>query len=69
MGERDIAAEVLEGLHEVREHGAGKRTLRVTRVEAKPAAELTPGMVENTRENRDQGLHRDDAARVEPESR
>ena len=36
MAERNIAAEVLAGLHEVREHRAGKRTLRTTRVEAKP---------------------------------
>ena len=53
MGERDIAGEVLERLHEIREHRAGKRTLLMTRVEAKPVAELAPGMVENIRENRD----------------
>ena len=68
MGERDIATEVLDGLHEIREHRAGKRTLRVTRGEAKPAAELTPGMVENTRQNRGHGLHRADAAQAEAES-
>ena len=28
MAERNIASEVLRGLHEVREHRAGKRTLR-----------------------------------------
>lgn len=52
MGERDITAEVLEGLHEIREHRAGKRTLRVTRVEVKSVAEL----------------QRVDAARAEVES-
>lgn len=47
MGERDVAAEVLDGLHEIREHRAGRRTLRATRVEAKPLAELAPGMMES----------------------
>ena len=37
MAERDIAAEVLQGLREVKEYRAGKRTLRTTRVEANPA--------------------------------
>lgn len=36
MGERNIAAEVLKGLHEVREHLAGKGILREAHVEAKP---------------------------------
>ena len=36
MAERDIAAEVLQGLREVQEYRAGTRTLRTTRVEAKP---------------------------------
>ena len=36
MAERDIAAEVLQGLREVKEYRAGTRTLRTTRVEAKP---------------------------------
>lgn len=34
MRERDIVAEVLDGLREIREHRAGKKTLRATRVEA-----------------------------------
>ena len=51
MVERDVAAEVLEGLREVREHRAGKRTLRTTRVEAKPLPGLTPEMIRRTRED------------------
>ena len=50
MGERDIAAEVLKGLREVREHRAGKRTLRTFRVEANPLPGLTPEMIRSTRE-------------------
>ena len=36
MTERNIAAEVLDGLREVREHRAGKRTLKTVRVEPRP---------------------------------
>ena len=50
MAERDIAAEVLKGLREVREHRAGKRTLRTFRVEANPLPGLTPEMIRSTRE-------------------
>ena len=50
MAERNIAAEVLAGLHEVREHRAGKRTLRTTQVEAKPLPGLTPDMIKRIRE-------------------
>ena len=50
MTERNIAAEVLAGLHEVQEHRAGKRTLRTTRVEAKPLPGLTPDMIKRIRE-------------------
>lgn len=32
MSERNIATEVLQGLREIQEHLAGKRTLRTTRV-------------------------------------
>ena len=53
MAERDIAAEVLKGLHEVREHRAGRRTLRTTRVETKPLPALTPDMIRNLREDLD----------------
>ncbi len=33
-----IAAEVLDGLHEIREHQAGRRTLRTARVEPRAPA-------------------------------
>ena len=51
MTERDIAAEVLRGLQEVREHRNGKRTLRKARLEPTPIAELNPGMADRIREN------------------
>ena len=53
MTERDIASEVLDGLREIREHRAGKRTLRTVRVEARPLPELTPGAIRRTRESLD----------------
>ena len=53
MTERDVVAEVLKGLREVREHRAGKRTLRETRIEAAPLPELDSEMVERIRENRE----------------
>ena len=53
MAERDIAAEVLQGLREVQEHRSGKRTLRTTRVEAKPLPGLTPAMIKQIREDLD----------------
>ena len=49
MPERNIAVEVLKGLQEVREHRAGKRTLRETRIEAPPLPKPTPKTVERTR--------------------
>ena len=39
MTERNIAAEVLKGLQEVKEHRVGKRALRETRTEATPLSE------------------------------
>ena len=51
MTERDIAAEVLRGLREVREHRAGKRTLRETRIEATPISELNPEIVDTIRQH------------------
>ena len=42
MTERNIAAEVLDGLREVGEHRAGTRTLRTAHVEPRPLPELTP---------------------------
>lgn len=50
MPERDVAAEVLRGLQEVREHRAGKRVLREIRIEPTPLPELDPGMAERIRE-------------------
>ena len=50
MADRDIAAEVLKGLHEVWEHRAGKRTLRTVRVEANPLPGLAQEMIRSTRE-------------------
>ena len=53
MAERNIASEVLRGLHEVQEHRAGKRTLRTTRVEARPLPELTPSEIKQIRKDID----------------
>ena len=53
MTERDIVAEVLDGLQEIREHRAGKRTLRTVRVEPRPLPELTPDEIRRIRENLD----------------
>ena len=51
MAERDVAAEILKGLQEVREHRAGARALRETRIEATPLPELHSEMIERIREN------------------
>ena len=51
MAERDVAAEILKGLQEVREHRAGARALRETRIEATPLSELPSEMIERIREN------------------
>ena len=53
MTERDVAAEVLRGLQEVREHRAGKRTLRETRIEPTSISDLDPELVARIRENLD----------------
>lgn len=53
MAERNIATEVLKGLHEAREHRAGRRTLRTTRVEAKPLPGITADMIRRIREDLD----------------
>ncbi len=53
MTERNIFAEVLDGLGEVREHRAGKRTLRTVRVAPRPFPELTPGSIRRIRESLD----------------
>ena len=49
MDERNIASEVLDGLREIREHRAGRRTLRTTRVEPGPLPELTPDAIRRIR--------------------
>ena len=51
MTERDVATEVLRGLREVREHRAGNRTLRETRIEPTPISDLDPELVARIREN------------------
>ena len=54
MTERNIAAEVLDGLldglHEVHEHRAGKRTLKTVRIEPRPLPKLTPEVICSARE-------------------
>ena len=47
----DIAAEVLEGLREVRDYRAGNRTLKTVRVEPGPLPELTPDAIRRIRED------------------
>ena len=53
MTERNIAAEVLDGLREIREHRTGKRTLRTVHVESRPLPELTPDAIRRIRESLD----------------
>ena len=53
MDERNIAAEVLDGLREIKEHRAGRRTLRTTRVEPRPLPELTPDAIRRIRASLD----------------
>ncbi len=53
MTERNIAAEVLDGLREIREHREGKRTLRTVHVESRPLPQLTPDAIRRIRENLD----------------
>ena len=53
MTERNIAAEVLDALREVREHRAGKRTLKTVRLEPRPLPELTPETIRAIRERLD----------------
>ena len=53
MTERNIAAEVLDGLREIREYRAGKRTLKTVQVEPRPLPELTPEAIRRIRESLD----------------
>ncbi len=50
MADRNIAAEVLEGLREIQAYRAGKRTLRTTRIKAEPLPRLSPETIKDTRE-------------------
>lgn len=51
MTARDVAAEVIKGFQEVREHRAGKRKLHETLIEATPLSELDAEMIERIHEN------------------
>ena len=53
MIERNIAAEVLDGLREIREHRVGKRTLRTVQIEPRPLPELTADAIRRIRESLD----------------
>lgn len=53
MTERNITAEVLDGLREIREHRAGRLTLRTVRVEPRPLPELTPEAIRDVRSRLD----------------
>lgn len=53
MADRNVAAEILDGLQEVRKHRSGSRALRGVRIKAVPLSELTPEMVERIRKNID----------------
>lgn len=66
MGERNIAAEVLRGLCEIREHRAGECTLHTIRVQAKPLADLAPGMIARIRENLDESTYQEFVDRPPP---
>jgi len=50
MTERNITAEVLDGLREVGEHRAGRRILRTLCVEPRPFPELTPDAIREIRD-------------------
>ena len=53
MTERNIASEVLDGLQEIREHRAGRRTLRTVHVDARPLPTLTPEAIRDIRNHLD----------------
>ena len=53
MTERNIGAEVIDGLREIREYRAGKRTLRTVQVDPRPLPELTPDAIRRIRESLD----------------
>ena len=53
MTERNIAAEVFDGLREIGEFRTGRRTLRAVRVEPRPLPELTPDTIREIRDRLD----------------
>ena len=53
MTERNIAAEVLDGLREIGEFRTGRRTLRTVLVEPRPLPELTPDAIREIRDRLD----------------
>ena len=53
MTERNIATEVLDGLHAIREHRNGRRTLRTTHAEPRPLPELTGNTIREIRDRLD----------------
>ncbi len=53
MTERDIATEVLDGLHAIRDHRNGRRILRTTQVEPRPLPELSPSAIRGIRDRLD----------------
>ena len=53
MTERNIAAEVLDGLREIGEYRTGRRTLRTVHVEPRPLPELTPDAIRDIRDRLD----------------
>ena len=50
MIDRNIAAEVLDGLREVGEHRVGRRTLRTVHLDPRPLPELTPDAIRGIRD-------------------
>ena len=53
MNERNIATEVLDGLREIRDYRAGKRTLRTIQLELRPLPDLTPDAIRRIRASLD----------------
>lgn len=53
MTARDIAKEVLDGLHAIHEHSNGRRTLRTTQIESRPLPELSPSTIREIRDRLD----------------
>lgn len=59
MADRDVVAEILAGLQEVRKHRSGSRGLREIRIKAAPLSELAPEMVDRIRNNIDKSEESD----------